>query len=115
MKSDTEKVCQQDPDLWFSEDFADKKRAVALCGECPFRVACLKESEGQEFGIWGGVDKSNLVTKADYRRTAKSDRNTDVADMAKANPNMSKAEIGRRLGLARTTVTFILARVPVAA
>lgn len=105
-----EKVCQQDPDLWFSEVVADKRQAVSLCFECPFRVACLKEGEGQEYGIWGGVDKANKVTRADYRRTVRSDINSSILAMAADNPDMSKAEIGRRLGITRTTVSGVLAR-----
>lgn len=110
MRNDVEKVCQQDPDLWFSEVIADKRRAVSLCFECPFRVACLKDGEGQEYGIWGGVDKSDGTSRADYRRKFRSDINASILAMAAANPDMTKAEIGRRLDIGRTTVVGVLAR-----
>ena len=113
MRNDTEKVCQQDPDLWFSKILADKRQAVSLCGECPFQAACLKDGEGQEYGIWGGVDKANKfnkVTRADYRRTTKADLRADIEAMARTYPDMTKADIGRRLGAPRTTVGSILAR-----
>lgn len=49
--------CAQQPDLWFSEDRHNIKRAKDICGGCPVRLECLKVAlDGNEaFGIFGGL------------------------------------------------------------
>lgn len=52
-------VCatHENPDLWFSDVPEERVKAVALCGECPARLACLAQAvaNGEVDGIWGGV------------------------------------------------------------
>ena len=52
--------CQTyDPDLWFAEDRYKKVQAeaIALCGVCPARLACLEGAleRREPHGIFGGL------------------------------------------------------------
>jgi WhiB family redox-sensing transcriptional regulator len=49
-------LCQNEPDLFFSEDPAGLRLAKALCGHCPVRAACLAGAlqRGEPWGVWGG-------------------------------------------------------------
>ena len=53
-----------DPDIFFSEDRRDQRRAKALCNVCPVRLRCLDFALrlNIEDGIFGGL-------KATERRT----------------------------------------------
>lgn len=45
--------------------FANTKKAVKICRDCPCIVKCLSHSlDNYEFGIWGGMGES-------HRKTAK--------------------------------------------
>jgi WhiB family redox-sensing transcriptional regulator len=49
-------LCQNEPDLFFSEHPDDLRLAKALCGQCPLRTACLTGAieRGEPLGVWGG-------------------------------------------------------------
>ena len=51
--------CRQEGlhELFFSERPSDLAEAQMICEECPVKVQCLDLaiSEGQEWGVWGGV------------------------------------------------------------
>lgn len=57
-----------DPDLFFPEDYEDRKTvlgAKAICKDCPLTVACLEYALGDSGldGIWGGTtpqERKNL-------------------------------------------------------
>jgi hypothetical protein len=53
--------CRLDPELWFSNEAADKREAKRLCHTCPVQAQCLNEAldSNQRFGIWGGEDMTN--------------------------------------------------------
>lgn len=55
---DTPPVCSQDPDLWFSDDPSDRKKAMAFCATCEVSAACSAAlaamPTSQRYGIWGG-------------------------------------------------------------
>jgi hypothetical protein len=58
-------VCAQaDPDAWFPDSSytADNKRALAMCTDCPIRLACLQGAveRREEFGTWGGHTQTAL-------------------------------------------------------
>jgi hypothetical protein len=49
-------ACQdEDPDLWFSEVYADILQAKRLCLACPFMNACLSYAlaADERWGVWG--------------------------------------------------------------
>lgn len=48
---------QTDPELFFSEASDDVEQAKGLCGECPSKFACLRDSlaNGEDSGIRGGL------------------------------------------------------------
>lgn len=48
--------CQDDPELFFTEEPADVEFAKALCRGCPVRVACLAGAQARRepWGVWGG-------------------------------------------------------------
>jgi hypothetical protein len=48
--------CSDEPELWFSDDRADKVRAKAICLTCPLLAECRDYGKTQEYGIWGGVE-----------------------------------------------------------
>lgn len=78
--------CQQSRhgDLWFSDDRAERLRAMMLCRACPVRQLCYEYREALDAaprrrgvnqhlpayapGVWGGVD---------YTRTYSSTRRVD--------------------------------------
>lgn len=47
----------QDAELWWAEDDAAKRIAVAVCQACPVRVECLEHALAvpEKEGIWGGL------------------------------------------------------------
>lgn len=49
-------ACQSNPDMWFSEEKDDIKKAIAYCNLCPFKEKCLAQAEADKevHGIWGG-------------------------------------------------------------
>jgi WhiB family transcriptional regulator, redox-sensing transcriptional regulator len=49
-------LCENEPDLFFSEHPEDLRLAKALCGQCPLRNACLAgaRERGEPWGVWGG-------------------------------------------------------------
>lgn len=110
-----EKVCQQDPELWFSQNVVDKRKAVKLCHACPFQIECAKDGEKQEFGIWGGVDMSNTDTRAVSNRLDKVQRNAEILSLLESEPDITKAEIARRLNMPTSTVKSMIYRLQPAA
>jgi WhiB family transcriptional regulator, redox-sensing transcriptional regulator len=48
-----------DPDLFFPERGASTKEAKAVCRGCEVRADCLEYalSNGEKFGIWGGLSE----------------------------------------------------------
>lgn len=48
-----------DPDLFFPERGASAKEAKAVCNSCVVREDCLEYalSNGEKFGIWGGMSE----------------------------------------------------------
>jgi WhiB family redox-sensing transcriptional regulator len=47
-----------DPDLFFPQPGESADAAMAICAGCPVRAECLElaRTNGEQFGIWGGVD-----------------------------------------------------------
>ena len=52
--------CQDNPDLWFSDNDRDKIEAKLICLDCPLKVACKSTAieNREKYGIWGGTDFS---------------------------------------------------------
>lgn len=48
-----------DPDLFFPERGASTKEAKGVCAGCEVRLDCLEYalSNGEKFGIWGGLSE----------------------------------------------------------
>ena len=83
--------------------------ARQICARCPVRGPCLDYalSHGIVHGIWGGLaerDRRALRT----RHTVGARRERDAAIAAAAGN--TTAAIGRAFGLARTSVSRVLAR-----
>lgn len=57
-------TCRQtDPELWFADSNRRvKARAATICSSCPVRRQCLAWALAfdEEYGIWGGLDASQL-------------------------------------------------------
>ena len=51
-------------EAFFSEESAEWEAAKKLCSVCPVRQLCLEGAlaEGQVFGVWGGLDETELRT-----------------------------------------------------
>jgi WhiB family redox-sensing transcriptional regulator len=101
------------PDLWFSDDRAEKLAAKAVCLSCPFKRECEEYGEGQEFGIWGGVDRSagyraRRVTTAERKSAERAERQAAARQLL--DHGLSLSEVGRRLGgLSHGSVRNLLA------
>ena len=65
---DTGALCATagNPDDWFPTKWQGPARAQAACRACPARVPCLRGAlrDGEEYGIWGGLDASELEAAA---------------------------------------------------
>lgn len=70
----------ENPDIFFPEvgsTEATKQIAEAkkVCGECPYKDACLEWAmQGEDFGIWGGLTERER--KAERRRRLKAPRHS---------------------------------------
>lgn len=55
-------ACQNTTVDFYSQETAEKKKAKAICAECPVRFACLQNAMDtkEKFGIWGGCDEIEL-------------------------------------------------------
>jgi WhiB family transcriptional regulator, redox-sensing transcriptional regulator len=51
--------CQAGPDLFFSADRADIKRAKRICLDCPALAACREWAltRPEWYGVWGGLSE----------------------------------------------------------
>lgn len=58
----TDTPCRTDPDMWFSTNATKVRKAKILCARCPLRAACADEAlnNGEQYGIWGGLDETQL-------------------------------------------------------
>lgn len=57
--------------IFFPErNLALAREAKAICYRCPVRMECLDEalSNGERFGIWGGMDQDERRREARLRR-----------------------------------------------
>lgn len=52
----TELSCQENPDLWFSNDFTEIQTAKNICNTCPLKDRCyqLAVDNNEQYGVWGG-------------------------------------------------------------
>lgn len=73
---------EEDPDLFFpigstGPALVQTEDAKAVCRSCPVRQECLRWAldNGQDAGVWGGLDESERRTlKRRSRRRAKDPR-----------------------------------------
>jgi WhiB family redox-sensing transcriptional regulator len=75
--SDPRAACRGvDVAVFYNLTPANKEMALALCGECPVRAACLEyvmrwETGVAKFGIWGGLtpeERRKLVKNGAWKR-----------------------------------------------
>lgn len=61
-----------DPDLFFANDDATQRAALALCASCPVRQTCLEHALAtrEPYGIWGGADEHERKRLVRRRRAA---------------------------------------------
>lgn len=56
--------CRADPDVWFSDDPANVRKALSGCLDCPVVDACRDWGmEHERYGTWGGMtalDRANV-------------------------------------------------------
>ena len=43
---------------WLSDDPDERRWAARLCAGCPAITECYEAGELEEFGVWGGVDRT---------------------------------------------------------
>ncbi len=119
--------CRADPDLFFAEarggSHNAERRAVRICGGCPFRQPCLAFAlkHDERFGVWGGSTEADRERFARKRRglstveraapapsgvrrsrSATVERTLAVAELTRAG--MSAAQIAARVGLSQRRV-----------
>ena len=85
--------------------------ARQICARCPVRQPCLDYalSHGIVHGIWGGLaERDRRKLRAGHAGAARRER--DAAIAAAAAAGYTTAAIGRAFGLARTSVSRVLAR-----
>lgn len=55
--------CSDAPQLWVSDDVADRREVIRYCHTCPLQTPCAAVGEHERHGVWGGADRS-LTNKA---------------------------------------------------
>lgn len=55
-------LCADSTVDFFSQDTKEKKKAKAICAECPVQFLCLQNAldNAERFGVWGGADELEL-------------------------------------------------------
>jgi WhiB family transcriptional regulator, redox-sensing transcriptional regulator len=102
-------ACQKNPDMWFSEDKDDIKKAKAFCGVCPVKEMCLKQAEESKevHGIWGGKNFQSSIYRSSNKvrglcRNGLHDRPKDGGQCkecrAKSQAEYNKRKNERRRG-----------------
>lgn len=84
--------------------------ARRICTSCPVRQACLDYAVSHAIvhGIWGGLaERDRRALRTRCAGTARRERDAAIAAAAAAGSSM--AAIGRAFGLARTSVSRVLA------
>jgi WhiB family redox-sensing transcriptional regulator len=100
-----------DLDLFFPGRGESAEPARRICALCPVRQACLDYalSHGIVHGIWGGLSERNRRALR-TRHVGAARRERDEAIAAASAAGSTTAAIGRAFGLARTSVSRVLAR-----
>jgi WhiB family redox-sensing transcriptional regulator len=70
-----------DPDLFFPERGASTREAKEVCRGCVVRDACLEYalSNGEKFGIWGGMSERERRRIRRQRALARTERAAGTA------------------------------------
>jgi WhiB family redox-sensing transcriptional regulator len=100
-----------DLEVFFPGRGESAEPARQICAGCPVRQPCLDYalSHGITHGIWGGLaERDRRVLRTHHVSAARRKRNEAIAAAAAAGS--TTAAIGRALGLARTSVSRVLAR-----
>ena len=66
-------LCQQWPDQWAADATPTARREAAeACGYCPALALCAAyaEAANENYGVWGGIDRSQRRPKAQARNAA---------------------------------------------
>jgi WhiB family transcriptional regulator, redox-sensing transcriptional regulator len=61
-----------DAELFFANEEDLQREALAYCGSCPVRSACLEHAiaTSEQYGIWGGVREQDRRRLSRERRPA---------------------------------------------
>jgi WhiB family redox-sensing transcriptional regulator len=58
------------PDLFYSDAPVDVAEARAICSTCLVVAECRDYGEGEQYGVWGGVDRERRAQRRERRRSA---------------------------------------------
>ncbi|KOV86101.1 MULTISPECIES: WhiB family transcriptional regulator [unclassified Streptomyces] len=63
----------EDPDMFFTDNTNTVQRARTVCLSCPVRVQCqdFALSNGEWWGVWGGLTQTQLRTHGNRRKAAR--------------------------------------------
>ncbi|KQV20895.1 MULTISPECIES: WhiB family transcriptional regulator [unclassified Kitasatospora] len=86
----------KNPDIFFADPrVAAHRQALALCGQCPVRLACLNDAVecGERDGIRGGQTEEQLREIVDYRKERPVELDRVRATLAGTHrPQLTEAE-----------------------
>ncbi len=85
--------------------------ARRICARCPVREPCLDYAVSNRiaYGIWGGLaERDRRALRTRYLGAARRERDEAIA--AASADGYTTAAIGRAFGLARTSVSRVLAQ-----
>lgn len=74
---DRQPPCCDGTGRWLSDHAEIRAKAVELCGSCSLIEPCALAGESEDFGVWGGQDRT-AQTPAQRRRTQRA-RRSEVA------------------------------------
>lgn len=56
-------ACAAEPEAWLSDDPEDRELAAMYCPGCPVLRECRAVGRTEDFGVWGGEDRTPISKK----------------------------------------------------
>ena len=67
---------------WLSDDPDERRWAARLCAGCPAITECYEAGELEEFGVWGGVDRTAPPSSRSHHKPNPPAENTHLQEIS---------------------------------
>lgn len=97
-------ACQDDPDIFFSDEESDISKAKELCSSCPVKDRCLRQAteDEEQFGVWGGelfplggkvISTREILKKDDLSKPKECRRKLHIMPAGRENNTCKECKI----------------------